>query len=86
MVFYPALPDYSSHDVWWRDFTGSASVFSVVFRRDGDAKRITHSVEGLRLFSLGSLWGRVHSLIMATHHCPACSGATKVVAGGSTLG
>ncbi len=31
LVLHPALPDCPGHDIWKRDFTGSASVFSIVF-------------------------------------------------------
>jgi cystathionine beta-lyase len=65
LVLHPALPDCPGHDVWRRDFTGSASVFSVVFRPEWDAERITRFVEGLRLFRLGFSWGGTHSLVMA---------------------
>ena len=29
-VLHPALPDYTGHDIWKRDFTGSSGLFSIV--------------------------------------------------------
>ena len=65
LVLHPALPDCPGHEKWRRDFTGSASVFSVVFRSQWDVGRITRFVEALRLFRLGFSWGGTHSLVMA---------------------
>ncbi|WP_069881851.1 cystathionine beta-lyase [Bosea sp. BIWAKO-01] len=65
LVLHPALPDCPGHEIWRRDFTGSASVFSVVFEPGWDTQRITGFVEALRLFRLGFSWGGTHSLAMA---------------------
>jgi cysteine-S-conjugate beta-lyase len=64
-VLHPAFADCPGHDIWKRDFTGSASLFSVVFERRWDVARITRFVEALRLFKLGYSWGGVASLVMA---------------------
>lgn len=64
-VLHPALPGCPGHDVWARDFTGSASVFSLVFGEDWNADRTTRFVEALRLFKIGFSWGGVTSLVMA---------------------
>lgn len=64
LVLHPALPDCPGHTEWRRDFTGSASVFSIVFRPTWDADRVTRFVEALRLFRLGFSWGGTHSLAM----------------------
>jgi len=65
LVLHPALADCPGHDVWKRDFTGSASVFSIVFKDDVRAERIVKFVEALRLFKIGYSWGGVTSLVMA---------------------
>lgn len=65
LVLHPALPDCPGHEIWRRDFTGSASVFSVVFEPGWDTQRVTDFVEALRLFRLGFSWGGTHSLAMA---------------------
>ncbi len=64
-VLHPALPDCPGHDIWKRDFTGSASVFSVVFKNDWSAERVTRFVDALELFKIGYSWGGVTSLVMA---------------------
>lgn len=64
-VLHPALTDCPGHEIWRRDFTGSASVFSVVFQPGWDPQRVTRFVEALRLFRLGFSWGGTHSLAMA---------------------
>jgi cystathionine beta-lyase len=64
-VLHPALPGCPGHDHWRRDFTGSASVFSIVFGEDWDAARTTRFVDALRLFKIGFSWGGVTSLVMA---------------------
>jgi cystathionine beta-lyase len=64
-VLHPALPDCPGHDIWKRDFTGSASVFSIVFKEDVSVERIVKFVEALQLFKIGYSWGGVTSLVMA---------------------
>jgi cystathionine beta-lyase len=65
LVLHPALPDCPGHDVWKRDFTGSASIFSIVFKDDWTPARIMRFVDSLKLFKIGYSWGGVTSLIMA---------------------
>src|SRR5215211_2696698 len=65
LVLHPALPDCPGHDIWKRDFTGSASVFSIVFNDTWPPARIVKFVESLRLFKIGYSWGGVTSLVMA---------------------
>jgi cystathionine beta-lyase len=65
LVLHPALPDCPGHDIWKRDFTGSASVFSIVFKDDWQPARIVKFVESLRLFKIGYSWGGAFSLVMA---------------------
>ncbi|GGE03417.1 cystathionine beta-lyase [Aureimonas endophytica] len=65
VVLHPAFADCPGHALWRRDFTGSASVFSVVFAEDWDAKRIGRFVDALRLFRIGYSWGGTTSLVMA---------------------
>jgi cystathionine beta-lyase len=65
LVLHPAFPDCPGHDLWKRDFTGSASVFSIVFADDWTPERIMRFVDGLTLFKIGYSWGGVTSLVMA---------------------
>jgi cystathionine beta-lyase len=64
-VLHPAFADCPGHDVWKRDFTGSSSVFSVIFAEDWTAARVARFVDALRLFRIGFSWGGVTSLVMA---------------------
>jgi cysteine-S-conjugate beta-lyase len=65
LVLHPALPDCPGHEFWKRDFTGSASVFSIVFNDDWKPDRIVRFVDALQLFKIGYSWGGVTSLVMA---------------------
>lgn len=64
LVLHPALPDCPGHDIWRRDFVGSASVFSAVFTPGVAPDAIVRLVDGLRLFLIGYSWGGVTSLAM----------------------
>ena len=66
-VLHPAFPDCPGHDLWKRDFTGSASLFSVIFR-DWSAAQTERFVDSLKLFKIGYSWGGVVSLVMAYPH------------------
>ncbi len=63
-VLHPALPSCPGHDVWRRDFTGSASVFSVVLAEGTPREAVAAFVDALALFRIGYSWGGVHSLVM----------------------
>lgn len=63
-VLHPALPDCPGHAFWKRDFSGSASVFSFVFRPEVPIERVAAFVDALRLFRLGFSWGGTTSLAM----------------------
>ncbi len=69
-VLHPALPGSPGHDLWRRDFDGSSSVFSVVFRADLGPGVVARFVDGLRLFKIGFSWGGVTSLVMAYDSVP----------------
>jgi cysteine-S-conjugate beta-lyase len=63
-VLHPALPSCPGHDLWQRDFTGSSSLFSVVFDRSIAKSTVIAFIDALRLFKLGFSWGGVTSLVM----------------------
>jgi cysteine-S-conjugate beta-lyase len=70
VVLHPALPSCPGHDVWERDFTGSASVFSVVFTEQISPAAIVRLVDSLTLFKIGYSWGGVTSLAMPHFELP----------------
>jgi cysteine-S-conjugate beta-lyase len=63
-VLHPALPSCSGHEYWRRDFTGSSSVFSIVFDRRFTPRQIMAFTDGLKLFKIGFSWGGVTSLVV----------------------
>lgn len=63
-VLHPALEDCPGHDIWKRDFSGSAGIFSVILR-DWNWAQTERFVDGLELFPVGYSWGGVASLAMA---------------------
>jgi cysteine-S-conjugate beta-lyase len=62
VVLHPAFPSCPGHDVWKRDFTGSAGIFSIVFRDGFSEEQVIRFVDSLRLFKIGYSWGGVTSL------------------------
>jgi cystathionine beta-lyase len=65
LVRHPSLPDCPGHEVWRRDCTAAAGLFSLVFNEhllQGDVDRF---VDTLRLFRIGYGWGGPVSLVMA---------------------
>lgn len=63
-LLHPAFPSCPGHEFWKRDFTGSASVFSIVFKPEIGTAAITRLVDALELFKLGYSWGGVTSLVI----------------------
>jgi cystathionine beta-lyase len=64
-VLHPALPSCPGHEFWRRDFTGSSSVFSVVFDPRFTAAQVAAFADRLSLFKAGFSWGGVNSLVIA---------------------
>lgn len=64
-VLHPALPSCPGHELWKRDFTGSSSIFSMVFDRRYSPAQVNGFVDSLKLFGIGWSWGGTHSLAMA---------------------
>jgi cystathionine beta-lyase len=69
-VLHPALPDHPGHELWKRDFSGSSSVFSAVFKPDTGAEFIIRLMDALHLFKIGFSWGGVTSLVMRYDRIP----------------
>ena len=64
-VFHPALPECPGHDIWKRDFTGAAGLFSFIHK--GDAATAATFVDALGLFGIGYSWGGFESLALPVH-------------------
>jgi cystathionine beta-lyase len=61
-VFHPGLLTTPGHEIWRRDFSGAAGVFSVSLRPDC-ANRIDQALGRLRIFRIGASWGGANSLV-----------------------
>jgi cystathionine beta-lyase len=67
-VLHPAFASCPGHEIWKRDFTGSASIFSVLLSPRYSVEQVHAFVDGLKLFKLGWSWGGVTSLAMTYPH------------------
>lgn len=63
-VLHPAFPGCPGHEIWKRDFTGSSSLFSVVFAPEVATDALIRRIDRLSLFKVGYSWGGVTSLAM----------------------
>ncbi|MDP2248654.1 MAG: aminotransferase class V-fold PLP-dependent enzyme, partial [Nitrosomonadales bacterium] len=63
-VLHPALDDAPGNEIWKRDFTGAASLFSIVFQPDIKQARIDQFIDQLQLFHIGFSWGGSVSLAL----------------------
>ena len=61
-VLHPALPTCPGHKIWKRDFSGSSSVFSFVFKNYISVAHAETFINSLEVFRIGMSWGGVHSL------------------------
>ncbi|AIY42029.1 Cystathionine beta-lyase [Collimonas arenae] len=61
-VLHPAFADCPGHDIWKRDFTGAAGLFSVVFNDRYSEEQTDRFVDSLQLFKIGYSWGGANSL------------------------
>ena len=60
-LLYPALDSDPGHAIWKRDFSGAASLFSVILRPVPD-DAVENMIDALKLFGIGSSWGGFESL------------------------
>ena len=61
-LLHPAFADCPNHDIWRRDWSGSAGLFSIIlgnWRRE----QVVRFVEALALFDIGFSWGGANSLV-----------------------
>ncbi len=65
LVLHPALEGSPGHALWKRDFSGSAGVFSIVFKAEATKPEVLAFVDALELFENGYSWGGVTSLAVA---------------------
>lgn len=62
-ILHPAFPDCPGHDIWKRDWTGSASIFSIILG-NWTREQVVRFVDTLQLFGIGYSWGGASSLVM----------------------
>lgn len=63
-IYHPALPSFPGHDLWRRDFTGTASLFTFALR-PGPETAVNAFLDALKLFGLGFSWGGFESLAIS---------------------
>jgi cystathionine beta-lyase len=62
-VLYPALPGAAGHDLWKRDYSGAAGLFSVVLH-PAPSSAVRAMLDALGVFRLGFSWGGFESLAL----------------------
>lgn len=65
-VLHPGLPSHPQHALFKRDFTGSCSLFGVVFQPRYTEEQIFRAIDSLALFGIGASWGGFESLALPT--------------------
>ena len=73
VVLHPALPSCPGHELWKRDFTGSAGLFSFVFQKQFTREQVHSFINKLELFGIGYSWAGETSLVM-TYDLEGASG------------
>jgi len=63
-LYHPALPSFPGHDLWKRDFSGTASLFTFALR-PGPETAVNAFLDALKLFGLGFSWGGFESLAIS---------------------
>ena len=64
-VIHPALKSHPDHDLWKRDFTGAACLFSIVLKPCTEAE-VLKLLDSLKYFAKGFSFGGFESLVI---HC-----------------
>ena len=53
-----------NHQLWNRDFTGAAGLFSIILNRKYSKEALAKMVDNLTLYGMGYSWGGYESLIL----------------------
>jgi cystathionine beta-lyase len=61
-VLHPAFDECPGHEIWKRDFTGAAGLFSVIFNERYSETQTDAFIDALQLFKIGYSWGGANSL------------------------
>jgi cystathionine beta-lyase len=61
-VLHPAFDECPGHEIWKRDFTGAAGLFSVIFNARYSEVQTDAFIDALQLFKIGYSWGGANSL------------------------
>ncbi|WP_334119447.1 PLP-dependent transferase [Limnobacter sp.] len=61
-VLHPEFPECPGHEFYKRDFTGFASIFSVVLKPEFTDEQACKIIDGLKLFKIAYSWGGPESL------------------------
>ena len=64
-LLHPAFKSCPGHNIWKRDFSGSTSVFSILFNSEITKDQVTTFLNALEIFKLGLSWGGVTSLAVS---------------------
>ena len=64
-VLHPALPHARGHELWKKECSAAAGIFSVVFDPKYSEKQVDKFVDALKLFKIGFSWGGPISLALA---------------------
>ena len=62
-VLYPALSNAPGHELWKRDFTGAAGLFSIILKPVSE-EALGKMLDDMQLFAMGYSWGGFESLIV----------------------
>jgi cystathionine beta-lyase len=63
-VLYPALPSDENHQLWKRDFTGAAGLFSIILDKKYSNDALARMLDKLHYYGMGYSWGGYESLII----------------------
>jgi cysteine-S-conjugate beta-lyase len=63
-VLHPALPSAVGHEIWKRDYSSSATLFSFTLKPEYDSEAAFRFINALKLFGIGVSWGGTQSLAM----------------------
>jgi cystathionine beta-lyase len=64
-LLHPAEKDHPGHDVWLRDFSGSAAIFGILLRPCSRSAQAA-ALSVMRHIQIGASWGGVHSLVASS--------------------
>jgi len=63
-ILYPALENSADYEIWKKQFSGAASLFTIILDRRYSDDELSNLMDNFSIFGIGASWGGFESLVL----------------------